>query len=415
MSVAGRGPRRPGAVAAGTEGVGRSRVVQASRKYGAGETEPARQRWARALLVMLPFLVMAVVVAVDVLAGPGVGFLPALALSPVLAAVSLRPAQTALVGGLALVVCVPLAAYDDLLGSQRGVIALATIAGVTAAGVIASTERHRRELELADMRAVAEVAQRVLLRPVPREMSGVAMAVRYISAAASARIGGDLYEVIALAGDARLIVGDVQGQGLAAVQTAATVLGAFRAAAYDASDLVEIAARIELSLKRQAGEEEFVTAVLAQIRAGGSRIEILNCGHPPPLLISGPAGRFIEPQDVGLPLGLGQLTTASRDLDIVALCPGDQMLFYTDGISEARDRSGDFYPVGRCWALLHDWDPDAALDRLRDDVLRHVGHPLHDDAAMLLVSRRPQPEGSDARRGVRTGERSARKQHGLCG
>jgi len=66
------------------------------------------------------------------------------------------------------------------------------------------------------------------------------MAVRYISASASAQIGGDLYAVIMTAGSVRLIVGDVQGKGLAAVQTAATVLGAFREAAYDAADLALI-------------------------------------------------------------------------------------------------------------------------------------------------------------------------------
>ena len=146
------------------------------------------------------------------------------------------------------------------------------------------------------MRAVAEVAQRVLLRPVPDDVSPIEVAVRYISASASARIGGDLYEVIAANGGLRLIVGDVQGKGLAAVQTAAVVLGAFREAAHEAGGLAEIAAKIERSLDRQARDEEFVTAVLAQISAGGSEIQIVNCGHPPPLLVKGAApAQFIEP------------------------------------------------------------------------------------------------------------------------
>ena len=193
---------------------------------------------------------MAVVAAVDVLAGPRVGFLPLLSLGPALAAVSLRPAQTALIGGLAMALCVMLATYDDLAG-RRGFIALATIAGVTVAGAVASAGRHRRERDLANVTVVAEAAQRVLLRPVPCQMGPVQLAVRYISATASARIGGDLYEVIATGGKVRLIVGDVQGKGLAAVQTAATVLGAFRESAHDAPDLPAIAARIELSLQRQ--------------------------------------------------------------------------------------------------------------------------------------------------------------------
>jgi serine phosphatase RsbU (regulator of sigma subunit) len=335
---------------------------------------------------MLPFLVMAMVGAVDILTGPGTGFLPLLSLGPALAAVSHRPERTALVGGLALVMCLLLAQYDALLDSGRAFTALATISGVTAAGVVASIARHRRERELADVRAVAEVAQRVLLRPVPDEVSPIEVAVRYISASASARIGGDLYEVIAANDGLRLIVGDVQGKGLAAVQTAAVVLGAFREAAYEAGDLAEIAAKIERSLDRQARDEEFVTAVLAQITAGGSEIQIVNCGHPPPLLVNGakPA-RFIQPANASLPLGLTHLAAAGRDLSTLALGPGDQILFYTDGISEARDRSGVFYSLERCGGLFNGQDADGALDRLRDDVIRHVGHALHDDAAMLLI------------------------------
>ncbi|MGE5288876.1 MAG: PP2C family protein-serine/threonine phosphatase [Micromonosporaceae bacterium] len=365
----------------------RPRVVPGPEP-GAG-TRHAGLPGTHVLLGILPLFTMAAVAAVDVIAGPGVGFLPLLSLGPALAAVSLRPAQTAFIGGLAMAVCAVLAAFDDL-GSRRVLIALATIAGVTAAGAVASAGRHRRERDLANLSAVAEAAQRVLLRPVPSQIGAVGLAVRYMSAAAAARIGGDLYEVVAAEGKVRLIVGDVQGKGLAAVQTAATVLGAFREAAPDAADLGALAARIELSLQRQPAEEEFVTAILAQIPDDGSRVEILNCGHPPPLLRSGPAACFIEPRVAGLPFGLARLAAADRLVDTVTLCAGDQILLYTDGISEARDKTGTFYQLSNCKALLDGLEPGAALDRLCDDVIRHVGHQLLDDAAMLLISRIPR-------------------------
>jgi hypothetical protein len=201
---------------------------------------PARRPDAQVLLGVLPFAVMSAVAAADVLAGPGFGLLPLLSLGPALAALSLRPAYTALVGGLALVLCLLLAVYDDLLDSRRAVIALATIGGITAAGVLASIARYRRERQLADVTAVAEAAQRVLLHPVPPMVGPLQVAVRFISASAAARIGGDLYEVISARQAIRLIVADVQGKGLAAVQTAALVLGAFREAAYDAAGLADI-------------------------------------------------------------------------------------------------------------------------------------------------------------------------------
>jgi hypothetical protein len=341
------------------------------------------------LLRVLPFGLMAAVAAVDLLAGPSVGFLPLLSLGPALAAVYWRPAQTASIGAGALALCGLLAMYDSESGSRRELITAVTICGVTAAGMVASAARQRRERELAGVTAVAEAAQQVVLRPVPRELNSIGLAVRYISATAAARIGGDLYELISAGENLRLIVGDAQGKGLPAVQTAATVLGAFREAAYDAADLAQIAERIEHSLQRHADDEEFVTAILAQIPGGGQQIDILNCGHPPPLMLTGAAACFIEPPDPGLPLGLAHFAHADRAPVTLPLGPGDRMLFYTDGISEARDKSGDFYPLDRCPALLNSEDLDTALARLHDDVVGYVGHPLLDDAALFLIRRCP--------------------------
>ena len=336
-------------------------------------------------LAALPFAVVACVTLVDVLAGSGVGFLPMLSLGPGLAAVSRGPLPTALIGMLALACGVLLAAYDSLAGSGREAIALGAIAGVTVAGVLASAGRQRRERELADFKAIADAVQQILLRPVPRRIGPAAIAIRYVSAAASARIGGDLYEAISVDGGIRLIVGDVLGKGLPAARTAAVVLGAFREAAYDAGDLPQVAARIEASLERQEATEEFVTAVLAQVSADGHRVEVLSCGHPPPLLVRDGEVTVAEPAQAALPLGLASLAPQARAAIAIPLKDGDRLLFYTDGIAEARDRQGTFYPLEQSAALLGLPDLGCALDGLIADVLRHVGHALQDDAAMLLI------------------------------
>lgn len=65
--------------------------------------------------------------------------------------------------------------------------------------------------------------------------------------------------------------------------------------------------------------------------------------------------------------------------------PGDQLLFYTDGVSEARDAAGRFYPLDERAAHLKDPDPETALRSVREDLVEHAEGPLHDDAAMLLV------------------------------
>jgi serine phosphatase RsbU (regulator of sigma subunit) len=207
-----------------------------------------------------------------------------------------------------------------------------------------------------------------------------------MSATAAARIGGDLYEVISTPGGVRLILGDVLGKGLDAVRTANMVLGAYREAAYEAADLVEIAARIERSMSNQAPEQEFVTAVLAEIRPCAGEIEILSCGHPAPLLVREGAAEPAESLAPGLPLGLSSLGPGCRVSRTWPFGPGDQVLFYTDGISEARDQAGAFFPMSACGPILAGNDPEQALDFLRGQVERHVGHTLTDDAALLLVT-----------------------------
>jgi serine phosphatase RsbU (regulator of sigma subunit) len=367
-------------------------------------------------LVALPFLVMAAVVIEDLVAGPSQGFLPVLSLGPALASVSHRAVHTALIGALALVLGVLLTIDDGLILSRRGVIVFVTVLGVTVAGVVASAARQRRERELAEVRAVAEVAQQVLLRPVPREAPPLEIAVRYISASAAARIGGDLYEVVSTPDGVRFIIGDVQGKGLPAVGTAAVVLGAFREAAYDAPGLADIAARIELSLLHQTAEEEFVTVVMAQVAAGEPVIEILNCGHPSPLLVRNGSGALVEPPERGLPLGLVELAESVRETISVPFAIGDQMLFYTDGVSEARDKTGNFYSVPESVSLLAGVDPGTGLDRLRDDVMRHVGHALEDDAATLLVKRVSyEARAMPASRAIRAGQVSPGEARELSG
>ena len=355
--------------------------------------------WSRTQITLgtLPFLVLAAVALIDVAVGHSIGLLALLSLGPAFAAVVGGLARMVIVSFLALLLCLLLATYSDLIVDVDDQLAFLTVLGVSVAGVIASTLRQRQERELADVRIVAEAAQQVLLRPVPAEPGAVRIAVRYISATSRATIGGDLYEVIAAADATRFIIGDVQGKGLAAVKLASTVLGAFREVAPDTSDLAVIATRIEATLARELTDEQFVTAIVGQVSADGSKVELLNRGHPPPLLMDGDGPRLLEVAEGGLPLGLAQLAagppgrpaTASPAgrAAVIEVGPGDWILFYTDGVSEARGRSGEFFPLAQSRAVREARDPDQILDALSADVRRHVGHALDDDAAMLLLRR----------------------------
>ncbi|MEV0584553.1 PP2C family protein-serine/threonine phosphatase [Nonomuraea sp. NPDC050310] len=329
---------------------------------------------------------MALVAASDLIAGSSLGFLPLLTLGPTFASVSGTVRRTAAVGALALAICLPVAAYNNTLLTWQNNLTIVTLVSVTGASMLASYLRLRRERELANLKAVAEAAQRVLLRPVPRRAGDLRLALSYTSAAAEARIGGDLYEVVTTPAGVRLIIGDVQGKGLKAVETAAWVLGAFREAAYDQPDLISVAQRLEASLTRHLGAESFVTAILAEI--AGGEITLLNCGHPAPLLLrrDGHVAVIVPPEE-SLPLGLAALAATAPKPHSFGFGEHDQILFYTDGVIETRDPSGEFYPLTERLAPLRDHDPQQALDTLREDLIDHAGGPLADDAAMLLLRR----------------------------
>lgn len=328
---------------------------------------------------------MGVVTVVDLTTGPRVGFLPMMALGPAFAALVGNVRRSALIGGLAFGLSLMLSFHNSQLGERSGYTTLISVAGVAAAGVAAASVRQQREAELASVRSIAEAAQRVLLRPVPRSAGHLRAAVSYTSAVAEARIGGDLYEVVTSPAGVRVIVGDVQGKGLEAVETAAVVLGAFREAAHDETDLVAVGERLERALDRHLLGEKFVTAVLGEVRER-DRAVLLNYGHPAPLVIR-PDGtvHYAEPPERALPLGLGLHGGPVPRPHRVSFVPGDQLLFYTDGVTEARDRGGHFYPLDERGGLLKDPDPESALAAVRADLAEHVGTPPHDDAAMLLL------------------------------
>ncbi|MEU9731484.1 PP2C family protein-serine/threonine phosphatase [Streptomyces sp. NPDC048002] len=346
-----------------------------------------------AVLSRMPIAVMAVVAVADLIAGPGVGFLPLVSLGPAFAGLVGGWRRTAVIGLVALALCVGLGLYDGLFDSRRGYTAMAAVAGVTGVGIAAAVTRSRREAELASVRSIAEVAQRVLLRPVPLTAGPLQVAVSYTSAVAEARIGGDLYEVVASPHGVRVIVGDVQGKGLAAVETAAVVLGAFREAAYDEPELVGLGERLERSVARELEGEKFVTAILAEI-GGDHEAVLLNCGHPAPMLVRRDGTvHFPEPPAYALPLGLGAHDAGSPQPFRVPFAPGEQLLLYTDGVTEARDQHGNFYPLGERAHLLKEPDAHRALESLRADLAHHADGPPRDDAAMLLLRYHRHEEG----------------------
>ncbi|WSW98431.1 serine/threonine-protein phosphatase [Streptomyces sp. NBC_00989] len=272
--------------------------------------------------------------------------------------------------------------------------------------VLACAVRVRGERRMLHMRDVAETTRRTLLRPLPPGWGGLDHAAVYLAADAFARVGGDFYDIQPGLHGTRALVGDVQGKGLGAVEAAAALLGTFREAGYHEPELATVAARLETRIHRHGLHlaaldpedddriDRFATAVLLSFPvAEPDTVEVVNFGHEPPLVV-GPHGVRSLPPGHGLPLGLGELAHMDGPPPTlrISLAPGETLLVVTDGVTEARDGAGVFYPLKSLVAEAVSVDPRLAdPDRLvafvRDSTLRHSGGHLADDTTIFAVRR----------------------------
>ena len=177
-----------------------------------------------------------------------------------------------------------------------------------------------------------------------------------------------------------MIIGDVRGNGLDAVLLARHVLSAFRRSAVAMPAMEQVAGGVGRAIAPHLGDEDFVTAALAQITPTGE-LTIVNCGHHPPLLRHGDDLRPLTDGKVTLPLGLEDDFTAFT----ATWSPGDRLLLYTDGLVESRDEHGDFLPEDAIETALLASGCDQALDTLVRAVRQHTGGHAHDDMALLLL------------------------------
>ncbi|GAB3363629.1 PP2C family protein-serine/threonine phosphatase [Micromonospora halotolerans] len=255
-----------------------------------------------------------------------------------------------------------------------GVIALAT----AMAGAVAAV-RGRQSEQIAELSRLASVAQQAVLRSLGPQVGTLAVAARYISSTATAEIGGDLYEAMDTPYGVRMIIGDVRGKGLDAVRLASIVLGSYRHVAYERADLRAVVTDLDRAVARNVGDEDFVTAALVEERGG--TLTIVNCGHPPPLLLRRGAVIPLEPPAPAPPLGFMPVVRPR----VERLKPGGRLLLFTDGLGEAR-RDGEFFPTAdRAWRLLGHGTVADGLASLETALVEWVHGRLDDDIALVLM------------------------------
>jgi serine phosphatase RsbU (regulator of sigma subunit) len=246
---------------------------------------------------------------------------------------------------------------------------------------------------LAERTQVAQTLQHSLLPPALPQLPGLQLGARF-RPMNGAQVGGDFYDVFQLGrNDWGVVVGDVCGKGAQAASLTALVRYTIRAAAVASRRPADILSHLnEVMLRHAEGDElRFATVAYLRLRLTAERVTatVACAGHPPPLLRR--ADGTVTSIDAH-----GTLVGAFADVAFtqknVRLAPGDTLLVYTDGITEARTHEGMFEDrLAATLAASPTATPDALLDHLDTTLLAHATDTARDDIATLAIHRPGHP------------------------
>jgi sigma-B regulation protein RsbU (phosphoserine phosphatase) len=266
--------------------------------------------------------------------------------------------------------------------------ALETLA-TEAAVAIENARLYRETMEKArmeqEMRIAAEIQQALLPK--------MARTGAFFTAAAASlpcrSIGGDFYDYVDLpAGALGFALGDVAGKGPPAALLSAMMQGIFAAQAASSDSPSQTISRVNLALYRRGIESRFVTLMYGVLAPDG-RLTYCNAGHNPPLVISGTSsGQTVRRLECGGPI-VGLFEAATFDEETISLAPGDWLIVFSDGVSEAMSASGDEYGESRIVRIVEQnkgLEARQLLEALFADVRDFArGAPQSDDITAMIL------------------------------
>lgn len=231
---------------------------------------------------------------------------------------------------------------------------------------------------------IAATLQRSLLPPNLPEIPGVAVAARFRPAGAGDEVGGDFYDIFEMGRERwGIAVGDVCGKGAAAATVTALARYTLRATAIHEHDPTGILGVLNQALLRHGPDQRFCTLAFAVFEPGQGRLQIASGGHPQPLLLRD--GQVEALGSSGTILGIMEdppLTTSE-----VTLEPGDKVVFYTDGVTDAyapqRLLSND--ELESALAQCDGQSPPEVASHIEALALGGMDGPPRDDIAIMVV------------------------------
>jgi CheY-like chemotaxis protein len=230
----------------------------------------------------------------------------------------------------------------------------------------------------AEEHLIALTLQRSLLPPAPPEVPGLAIAFRYLPASDQAEIGGDFYDVLSWQDRVLVAIGDVQGHSLHAATVMGELRHALRAFVLEGHSPLAITGLVNDVLTRYH-PGIIATLCLAVLDPVSGELQIVNCGHMPPLLVAGPGAAYVG--EGGLLLGLPM---HEPSVAMAVLPPGGTLLLMTDGLVEDR---GVFLDVNLEKLRMTAQEASGADVEAFSNRLLSIFGPREDDVAMVAVRR----------------------------
>jgi len=329
-----------------------------------------------------------------------VGEKKALAFVDVGADEKLRSAKSIIMQGIHSILCAPLmignsvvgVLYVDYLFTQRSIseddVRLVAQIGRFAAIKLETTRLREEAIQKRIMDEELKTAssiQRRLLPPAPSGIAGFTF-VGYNQPCRT--VSGDYYDfAIRPNGKLYFVIGDVSGKGVTAGLMMAGLQVAFRIFSKSDPDPATLVTQLNLSLKENLPQSKFVTLFLGRLDTKSGNVEYVNAGHTPPLLLRRSGTTELTESD----LLLGVVARAEFVNRQLQLEPGDSLVLYTDGVTEARSEEGDDLGsalIADALAGLHGSDAESIAAVVHETVLTHVGEAeMDDDVTLLVISR----------------------------
>jgi serine phosphatase RsbU (regulator of sigma subunit) len=208
--------------------------------------------------------------------------------------------------------------------------------------------------------------------------------------------GGDALDYALNGSTLHVGVFDAMGHGLAAVGVAAFAISAYRNSRRGGRSLLETYAAMDQAVEEQFPDRRFVTAVIAELKVDSGELSWVSAGHPPPLLVRDARRARTLTAQPGTPLGIG-VPSSPPMVSQTSLEPGDLLLFYTDGLTDARDEDGERFGTEGLSRFIEreasaGQPAPETLRRLRQALVGHQHDRLADDATAILVEWRRDSE-----------------------